>query len=262
MPKTVAKAKNDAKAKLQNLVRLLAYDRQHRFVGRSTKPQCILVGTDEVGRGCFAGPVVAAAVMLPEIEEKSSLAKSLAELNDSKKLNSVQRERLAAIIHEIGICAIAQSSVEEINEINILQASLMAMRRALDQLSERLPDTMPILVLVDGNKAVTNIGPSYVQSTVIQGDSTSASIAAASIIAKVYRDQMMLQLAQEFPHYGWESNKGYGSKTHREALRQHGMTVWHRKLFCENALYSENVDEIARLEHLYEDETALELISN
>ena len=198
--------------------------------------------------------------MLPEIDAKSSLAKSLP-AERLKKLSPEQRVRLAAIIHEIGICEIAQSSVEEIDEINILQASLMAMRRALDQLSARLPDTMPILVLVDGNKAVTNIGPSYLQNTVIQGDSTSASIAAASIVAKVHRDQMMHQLAQQFPHYGWESNKGYGSKTHREALRKHGMTVWHRKLFCENALLSDNVDDVARLEHLYEEETALEMIS-
>jgi ribonuclease HII len=128
----------------------------------------------------------------------------------------------------------------------------MAMRRALDDLSNRVPDHLPVLVLVDGNKQVKELDCKYLQSTVIQGDSTSASIAAASIIAKVYRDRLMVELAKEFPHYDWEKNKGYGSATHRQALRVHGMTQWHRRLFCENALAQDYLD----LEALEEESTA------
>ena len=167
-------------------------------------------------------------------QENSELCESLCELNDSKKLTANQRERLSEIIHATSVCTIAHATVEEINEINILHASLMAMNRALDRLSSQIPDTLPALVLVDGNKAIKNVECRYLQTTVIQGDSTSASIAAASIIAKVYRDRLMIDLAREHPQYSWEKNKGYGSRTHREALKLHGMTPWHRRVFCEN----------------------------
>ncbi|HEY9716212.1 MAG TPA: ribonuclease HII [Trichormus sp.] len=239
MPKAaVARDKSDSAKDWQNLQRLLAFDRQQRFKGRSRKPQCFLVGTDEVGRGCFAGPVVAAAVMLPEFDQTAEIARTLSKLNDSKLINPAERERLSAIIHEIAVCAIDQASVEEINEINILHASLLAMKRALDKLSERIPDSLPVLVLVDGNKAVKNLENKYVQSTVVNGDATSASIAAASIIAKVFRDRIMTDLATVHPQYAWERNKGYGSQAHRDAIKTHGMTIWHRRVFCENMFNS------------------------
>lgn len=260
MPKSAAKEKKAMAAKIANLKRLLAFDRSQIFNGRSRKPQCFLVGTDEVGRGCLAGPVVAAAVMLPEFDHESEIAQALIELNDSKKLTALQRERLAKVIQEIALWAIDQASVEEINEINILHASLRAMKRALDKLSERIPDTLPVLVLVDGNKAVKNIEFKYVQSTVIKGDSTSASIAAASIIAKVYRDRMMMDLAEKFPAYNWEQNKGYGSRSHRDALRSFGMTEWHRKIFCEKHLSGEYIDEVDDESDYAEVDSAAELV--
>jgi ribonuclease HII len=236
----VAAGKNKEKDRQENLRLLLQYDRKHRFRGKSKKPQCYLVGTDEVGRGCFAGPVVAAAVMLPEIEEDSPLAQSLSELNDSKLLTVAQRERISTLIHKIAICAIAESSPQEINEINILQASLLAMRRAIYKLSALIPEELPVLVLVDGNRAVGGID--HLQTTVIQGDSTSAAIAAASVIAKVYRDALMADLALSHPEYQWQQNKGYGSRAHRQALRDLGMTAHHRTLFCQKALADRTAD--------------------
>ncbi len=197
-----------------------------------------------MGRGCFAGPVVAAAVMLPDIDDDSEIGRSLIELNDSKKLSAIQRQKLAEIIHSIAVCEIAEASVPEINEINILHASLMAMRRALDALSARIPDTLPVLVLVDGNKAIKDIEFKYVQTTVIKGDSNSASIAAASIIAKVHRDRFMMELAQAHPPYCWEKNNGYGSRAHREALRVHGMTSWYRQVFCDNLFNGPDIDNV------------------
>jgi ribonuclease HII len=230
MPK-VLRRKKDTEEKLASLRELLSFDRQKRFKGRSKKPQCYLIGTDEVGRGCLAGPVVAAAVMLPDISESSELAESLCELNDSKKLTPSQRERLSLIIQEVAVCAIEQASVPEIDDINILQASLLAMRRAMNKVKALIPDLLPTLILVDGNKAMKDV--EHLQTPVIQGDSTSASIAAASIIAKVYRDKLMLELSNLHPEYHWHQNKGYGSKSHRDALGQLGMTVHHRRLFSE-----------------------------
>lgn len=241
MSKTLSRQKYE-REKFATLERLLAFDRQQRFRGRSQKPQCILVGTDEVGRGCLAGPVVAAAVMLPDIEPNSAVAAALLELNDSKLLTPAQRQSLSKTIKEISLCEIAEASVQEINEINILQASLLAMRRALDQLAARLSNTLPILVLVDGDKQIKNIDQ-YIQTTVIQGDSSSASIAAASIVAKVYRDQLMTELSGQFPAYCWQQNKGYASPVHRAALRHHGMTIWHRDIFCHKHLHSGDVDQ-------------------
>lgn len=230
MPKVLPR-KKDTEEKLASLRRLLSFDRQQRFKGRSKKPQCYLIGTDEVGRGCLAGPVVAAAVMLPEINESSELAESLCELNDSKKLSPSQRERLSLIIQEVAVCAIEQASVPEIDDINILQASLLAMRRAMNKVKALIPDLLPTLILVDGNKAMKDV--EHLQTPVIQGDSTSASIAAASIIAKVYRDKLMLELSNLHPEYNWHQNKGYASKSHRDALSQLGMTAHHRRLFSE-----------------------------
>ncbi|MDR3617545.1 MAG: ribonuclease HII [Candidatus Obscuribacterales bacterium] len=229
----VAAAKK--KILLAQLEDLLDFDHGHRKSGRSAKAKCHIVGTDEVGRGCLAGPVVASAVVLPEITMKSNVAKALMELNDSKKLTLEQRERLSITLKDICHFAIGEASVREINEINILNASLLAMKRAIDQLvGTGHYSALPVLVLIDGNKKVANID--HIQQTVIGGDSKSASIAAASIIAKVHRDRLMTELSEQYPAFGWHQNKGYGSKLHRDALQEHGMTEWHRHLFCQKIL--------------------------
>jgi ribonuclease HII len=189
-----------------------------------------IIGVDEVGRGCLSGPVVAAAVMLPQIDKKSRLAQELAELDDSKALRADQREELAAVLRATCHYAVGEASPEEIDQINILQASLLAMKRALDKLFAQLSfGSEQLLLLVDGNQRIKETNMQ--QITVIQGDSHSASIAAASVIAKVYRDSFMRELSETFPHYSWHTNKGYGSKVHRQAIAQHGLTQWHRLSF-------------------------------
>lgn len=229
----VAAAKK--KMLLAQLEELLDFDSSHRFAGRSTKAKCHVVGTDEVGRGCLAGPVVASAVALPEISMKSEIAKALMELNDSKKLTIEQRERLSTSLQSFCHFSIAEASVREINELNILNASLLAMKRAVDGLIEKgNHSALPVLVLIDGNKKMSALD--HIQQTVIGGDSKSASIAAASIIAKVHRDRLMTELSEQHPAFGWHQNKGYGSKVHRDALQEHGMTEWHRHLFCQKIL--------------------------
>ncbi len=184
-----------------------------------------IVGLDEVGRGCLAGPVVAAAVHLPPLRMGTRHARALEQLNDSKALTSTQREELAATLHEVAHCAIAEASVEEIDSLNILHASLLAMKRARQNLSL----VSPAVLLIDGNKEV--LGLPDRQLAIVKGDSQSASIAAASIVAKVYRDRFMCELSERFPQYGWHNNKGYGSMHHRQAIKQHGFTSWHRKSF-------------------------------
>jgi ribonuclease HII len=192
--------------------------------GKSASPIQV-IGLDEVGRGPLAGPVVAAAVSLPPIDPESDLAKDLSTLNDSKSVSHTERLRLSEIIKSIAIYAIAEATVEEIDTINILQASLLAMKRA--RLALNIPS--PALLLIDGNKYIPKLPDSQV--TVVKGDGQSASIAAASILAKVHRDNLMEELAKEFPDYGWESNKGYGAPKHRQAIKDVGLTVWHRKSF-------------------------------
>ncbi len=208
--------------------RLLAmHDHQSQlFKGSSSG----IIGVDEVGRGCLSGPVVAAAVMLPQIDKKSKLAEELAELDDSKALKQERREELAALLRATCHYAVGEASPEEIDEINILQASLLAMRRALDNLFIQISfGREQLLLLVDGNQRIKEID--LEQITVIQGDSHSASIAAASVIAKVYRDSFMSNLAETYPQYNWHTNKGYGSKLHRQAIAVHGVTEWHRLSF-------------------------------
>lgn len=220
------------------LPRLLAFDRKYRFPGRCRTAKCLLIGVDEVGRGCLAGPVVAAAVILPEIILESDTAKALSALNDSKKLLPSQREQLSQVIEKIAIFAIGEASHQEINEINILHASLLAMQRAVNKLSQLTDlEQMPTLVLIDGNKKTKEL--THIQEPVVNGDNHSASIAAASIVAKVYRDRFMTELSQSFPAFAWHQNKGYSSPTHVEALRMFGMTPWHRLTFCEKYLNDE-----------------------
>lgn len=178
----------------------------------------IEAGCDEVGRGCLAGPVAAAAVILPVDYHNPWI-------NDSKKLSKSNREDLIEEIKSNAIAwAIAEASVEEIDQINILNASFLAMKRAILQLNVK-----PEHLLIDGNRWRSDLDYSY--TCVIKGDGKMASIAAASILAKVYRDELMEKLAEKFPHYGWERNAGYPTKTHREGIEKHGSTIWHRKSF-------------------------------
>ena len=176
-----------------------------------------ICGIDEAGRGPLAGPVCAAAVILPEGLE-------IPGLNDSKKLTDKKRRELFPIIEEQALAyGIGWASQEEIDEINILQATFLAMSRAVEQLKIR-----PDLALVDGNRAPALDLP---VETVVKGDSLSASIAAASILAKVSRDDVMLRMAEEYPGYGFEVHKGYGTKAHYEALRTFGPSPIHRRTF-------------------------------
>ena len=178
----------------------------------------IEAGCDEAGRGCLAGSVYAAAVILPPDYQNELL-------NDSKKLTAKKRYALREDIERDAIAwAVGIVTPEEIDKINILNASFLAMHRALDQLKVR-----PEAVIVDGNrfKPYQNL-PS---TTIVKGDGKYLSIAAASILAKTYRDDYMLSLAEEYPQYDWQSNMGYPTKKHRQAIREHGITPYHRKSY-------------------------------
>ena len=176
-----------------------------------------ICGVDEAGRGPLAGPVCAAAVILPPHLD-------IPGLNDSKKLTDKRRRELVPIIKEQAIAyGIAFATHEEIDQINILQATFLAMQRALDQLSVK-----PELALIDGNREKDFGIP---VKTVVKGDSLSANIAAASILAKVTRDDWMEEMAQKYPEYGFEVHKGYGTKAHYAALTEHGATDIHRMTF-------------------------------
>ena len=178
----------------------------------------IEAGCDEAGRGCLAGSVYAAAVILPDDYQNDLL-------NDSKQLTEKRRYQLREIIQRDAIAwAVGIVTPEEIDKINILNASILAMHRALDQLKIR-----PEAIIVDGNRFKP-----YQQiphTTIVKGDGKYLSIAAASILAKTYRDDYMNHLAEEYPQYDWLSNKGYPTKKHREAIRQYGITPYHRKSF-------------------------------
>ena len=177
----------------------------------------LICGVDEAGRGPLAGPVCAAAVILPRDLQ-------IPGLTDSKKLTDKKRRELFPVIQEQAVAyGICLASEQEIDEINILQATFLAMRRALDQLSVR-----PDLALIDGNRE-TDFGLPV--KTVVKGDSLSANIAAASILAKVTRDNIMIQLSEQYPDYGFEIHKGYGTKAHYAALTEHGASPVHRRSF-------------------------------
>lgn len=178
----------------------------------------IEAGLDEAGRGCYAGPVFAAAVILPKDFHHPLL-------NDSKKLNEKQRDLLRPVIEKESI-AFSVSSVDNatIDRINILQASYTAMHLCIDQLK-----VVPELLLIDGNRFKAY--PFIPHQCIVKGDGKYASIAAASILAKTYRDEFMYKLHASFPHYGWDANKGYGTETHRKAIEVHGLCSYHRKSF-------------------------------
>ncbi len=208
---------------------LLSFDQAIKD-GHNHLDELHLIGVDEVGIGCLAGPVVAAAAILPIVPPKSKFAAALSKLNDSKKLQHDTREKLASVIQQNAHYSIASASVEEIDELNILQAGFLAMKRAIADLTTKsFPRSKNILVLVDGNKKIPNF--EHNQICIIKGDSQSASIAAASVIAKVFRDELMSQLSSEYPYYLWHSNKGYGSSAHRQAISEHGLCIWHRRSF-------------------------------
>lgn len=183
-------------------------------------------GCDEAGRGCLAGSVYAAAVILPPDYHNERL-------NDSKKLTARQRYALRQDIERDAVAwAVGVVTPQEIDQINILNASILAMHRALDQLQVR-----PEAIIVDGNRFKPYRDLPH--TTIVKGDGKYLSIAAASILAKTYRDDEMVRLAQEYPDYDWQHNMGYPTRKHREAIRQHGITPYHRRTF--NILGSEEL---------------------
>jgi ribonuclease HII len=188
------------------------------MLNSSFSPDWVEAGCDEVGRGCLAGPVVAAAVILPKNYSHELL-------NDSKQLNKHQREQLQLEIKRDALAwAIAEVSHSEIDEINILNASFLAMHRALDKLT-----ILPQLLLIDGNRFKPYREIKF--ECIIKGDAQFFSIAAASVLAKTYRDELMLNLAQQYPGYGWETNVGYPTEEHRDGIRELGITPYHRRSF-------------------------------
>lgn len=182
------------------------------------KPGITEAGLDEAGRGCYAGPVFAAAVILP-VDFFHPL------LNDSKQLKEKDRDALRPVIEKESIAfAVAAIDNDEIDKINILQASYKAMHISVSQLK-----TAPEFLLVDGNRFKTY--KKIPHQCIIKGDGKYASIAAASILAKTYRDEFMYKLHHEFPHYGWNTNKGYGTAQHRKAIEAHGLCKYHRRSY-------------------------------
>ncbi len=181
-------------------------------------PTGLIAGVDEAGRGPLAGPVVAAAVILDDLNPIAGLA-------DSKKLTALKRERLYDEIRAKALCcSIAQATVEEIDELNILQATLLAMRRSVEGLRLK-----PTKVLVDGNRLpVLDV----LAEAIVKGDSKVQAISAASILAKVHRDRWCQELHAQYPQYGFDGHKGYGTAAHLKALKEHGATPWHRKSFA------------------------------
>lgn len=183
------------------------------------QPTRLEAGIDEVGRGCLAGPVVAAAVILPEDFD-------LAGLTDSKQLTAHRREDYDLLIKEKAIAvSVGSATVEEIDRLNILGATFLAMERAIEGLEPR-----PEYLLIDGNRFRSHLEIPY--ETIVGGDGRVASIAAASIVAKVYRDHLMAHLAEEYPEYHWERNAGYGTAAHLAAIRSCGLTPHHRRTFA------------------------------
>ena len=183
----------------------------------------LIAGIDEAGRGPWAGPVVAGAVIFPDLKISDSLAQKL---DDSKKLTAAKREALFEELHASNaLIGCGMASVEEIDSLNILQATFLAMNRAVKNLTQ-----VPEFIIIDGNKIPSNL-PCPARF-LIKGDALSLSVAAASIIAKVTRDRLMTELAKEFPYYGWEKNAGYGTKAHQDGLKTHGICVHHRKSYA------------------------------
>ncbi len=183
--------------------------------------QLIIAGVDEVGRGALFGPVVAAAVVVPM---ESAAALAAIGVNDSKKLSARKRQALAVEARQMAYCGVGLASVYEIERINILQASLLAMRRAIAHLP-----IVPQKCLVDGNQLIPKLP--MAQETVVKGDQKVLAIAAASIVAKVWRDELIIRLDKRYPGYDLASNKGYGSEKHRQGIARQGICRQHRQSF-------------------------------
>lgn len=203
------------------------FDEQFSF------PVC---GIDEVGRGPLAGPVVAACVFICSNNHNEPF---WTEITDSKKISAKKREKLFEMIKEHSIYGIAEVSPQEIDQLNIHHATLLAMKTAYDKIEAQLPHD--VLALIDGKFAPAL---NCQTQTVIKGDSHSTSIGAASIIAKVHRDRLMAQYHDEYPHYGWNSNAGYGTKAHMDGLAQYGVTPYHRLSFAPCAKAAENMKKL------------------
>lgn len=192
--------------------------KQHQPLAHNLLPDIIEAGCDEAGRGCLAGPVFAAAVILPDDFENPLL-------NDSKQLTERQRDQLRPIIEREAVAwAVAQVSPREIDEINILAASILAMHRAIDVLA-----VVPQHLIIDGNRFKPYKDIPY--HTIVKGDGKYLSIAAASVLAKTHRDEYMRRLANDFPQYDWQNNKGYPTAKHRAAIEHYGTTPHHRLTF-------------------------------
>lgn len=186
----------------------------------------MIIGIDEVGRGPLAGPVVACACFIPEAAQQNALYETI---KDSKKLSATRREAICAWLKTDAVFAIGEASVAEIDTLNILQATFLAMERAHNALLASLPAAQKYAVKIDGNRVPKSLPHAQ---CVIGGDASVKEIAAASIIAKVHRDAIMQRLALDHPHYGWHSNAGYGAKIHMDAIRIHGVTEHHRRSFA------------------------------
>ncbi len=219
----------DRKAKLKSIKPVY-----EPFDWKQLVPQPV-IGVDEVGRGCLAGPVFAAAVILPADF-------SLVGVTDSKLLSEARREKLAVQIHDVAMVGIGFASVGEVDRLNILGATFTAMRRAIENLMAGMsPGTGH--VLVDGNQRIQGL-EGFRQTTLIKGDLRAQPIAAASIVAKVARDNLMKNLGEKYPLYGFEKHKGYGSPTHLAAIQKHGPCSQHRSTFAGVREYwTEKLDE-------------------
>jgi ribonuclease HII len=198
------------------------WDYERQLIGRTDEQPVLLAGVDEAGRGCLAGPVVAAAVVLGRDAEDWQ------GIDDSKRLGRARREQLyERIVEQAQAVAVGVATVAEIDELNILQASRLAMARAIERLS-----VVPDWVLVDGPYPPSTVPANTRCLPVVDGDAHCLSIAAASIVAKVERDKMMAALADTYPEYGFDRNAGYGTAEHRRALATYGPTPWHRRSFA------------------------------
>jgi ribonuclease HII len=222
-------------AKSSVLEQLLEFDRvlfsRHVEMSCSGNEQRFLVGVDEVGRGSMIASVVAGAVAFPCFNLSEDQKKALFHLNDSKQLSHQQRKPLAQSVTECCMVALGEASQEEVDQLNVHQASLLALSRAVWQLCQQFNILeRQLLVLIDGCFLLPGF-PASQQVAVVKGDTQSASIAAASVVAKETRDTMVRNLAERFPGYGWESNMGYPTAAHRKAIQTWGVTPYHRRRF-------------------------------
>lgn len=212
---------------------LFEFDRENK------KDFDYIIGTDEAGRGPGAGPVFAAAVCFKNVSEE--LYEKLSVLNDSKQLSEKKREELFDIIKNNCIYWVQEGTVQDIEKYNILNTSLNCMKLSCEQVQKQLANNNT-LTLVDGNKLIKNYTSK--QITIVKGDAKSASIAAASILAKVTRDRFMDELEKEFPQYDWQKNKGYLTAKHVEAIKQYGATKWHRAKFLRKIMEQEKTEQL------------------